>query len=60
MSNMTSIVTRGYVDDKNGFSGPFSWWRNNLDWRFWTVQGYQPFCQSGRAVTDDFGNLVVV
>lgn len=60
MSNMTSIVTRGYVQDGCGFSGPFSWWRNTLDRRFWSVQGYQPFCQSGLAVIDDFGTLVAV
>jgi hypothetical protein len=57
---MKSIITHGYVEDRHGFSGPFSWWRNTLDWRFWSVCGHGPFCQSGCAVTDDFGNLVAV
>ena len=57
---MKSIITHGYVGDMHGFSGPFSWWRNTLDWRFRSVCGLGEFCESGRAVTDDYGTLVKV
>ena len=49
-----------YTQAAHGFSGAFSWWRKSDDWRFWCVQGYRDFCESGLAVTDDFGNLVRV
>ena len=46
----------------------WSWWRNTLDRRFWTVSGaavgaarmgFMP-TMSTRAVVDDFGSLVAV
>ena len=49
-----------YVNHDHGYSGAFSWWRSNMDYRFWLVCGYGEFCESGRAVTDDFGTLVKV
>lgn len=50
----------GFVDHEHGYSGAFSWWRSTVDTRFWYVCGYGEFCESGRAVTDDFGTLVKV
>ena len=50
----------GYTQAAHGFSGAFSWWRKSDDARFWFVCGHRDFCQSGLAVTDDFGNLVRV
>ena len=51
---------RCFTESDGGFTGAFSWWRKSDDWRFWYVSGYGQFCQSGLAVTDDFGNLVRV
>jgi hypothetical protein len=59
MSNYTHTRT-GYVEDWNGYSGSFSWWRSNKDWRFWSICAHTNFGKDGRAVTDDFGNLVEV
>lgn len=50
----------GYTQAAHGFSGAFSWWRKSDDARFWWVQGHGQFCESGLAVTDDFGDLVRV
>lgn len=52
--------TSGYVTHDSGYCGGFSWWRNNLDYRFWTICGHGSFCKDGMAITDDFGSLVEV
>lgn len=57
---MTQTKHIGYVEDAHGYSGAFSWWRSDMDSRFWFVAGHGPFCKTGQAVTDDFGNLVEV
>ena len=49
-----------YTEAERGFSGAFSWWTNKDKPGSWFVCGYGPFCQSGFAVVDDFGNLVQV
>ena len=60
MINYIFTTRTGYTQAAHGFSGAFSWWRRSDDWRFWWVQGHRDFCESGLAVTDDFGNLVRV
>lgn len=57
---MTQTKHIGYVDNAHGYSGAFSWWRSDMDSRFWFVAGHGPFCKTGLAVTDDFGTLVEV
>lgn len=52
--------TTAYSTANAGYSGAFSWWRNTFDYRLWSVQGHGEFCQTGPAITDDFGNLVQV
>ena len=49
-----------YTQTDGGYSGSFSWWRNTSRPWLWSVQAHRDFCQSGLAVTDDFGNLVRV
>ena len=49
-----------YTTPNAGYTGSHSWWRNTITPRFWSVQGHGQFCESGLAVTDDFGNLVRV
>jgi hypothetical protein len=58
--NTMLMKTAGYTDDCNGYNGSFSWWRNKLDARFWSVCAHTAFGRGGLAVTDDFGNLVKV
>ena len=53
-------MKKGSITDTSGFSGDFSWWRNNNDYRIWTICGLGPFTRNGRAVVDDFGTLVEV
>ena len=59
---MTPTTTHGYVEDDHGYTMTFSWWRNNLDRRIYSVVNHTGF-GSGKvmtAVSDDFGNLVEV
>ncbi len=54
-------MKKGYVEDAQGFSGAFSWWRAAHEpWGKWWVCGHSQFTKDGRAVTDDFGTLVEV
>lgn len=54
-------MKKGYVEDAQGFSGAFSWWRAAHEpWGEWWVCGHSQFTKDGRAVTDDFGTLVEV
>lgn len=58
---MNFFLTKlGYSENIQGFSSVFSWWRNHSDYRFWSVCGHTAFSKDGRAVTDDYGDLVEV
>jgi hypothetical protein len=58
--NLRTFKTTGYTEDCNGYSVMFSWWRNTIDARFWSICSHTEFGRDCRAVTDDFGNLVKV
>lgn len=59
---MITLTTHGYLDSDDGYTFAFSWWRNNLDRRIYSVVNHTGF-GSGMvmtAVVDDFGNLAKV
>ena len=58
----TILTTHGYLDDCNGYSGAYSWWRNTVDRRFHSVIDCTGFNTASAmlAVTDDYGNLIKV
>lgn len=57
----TAIKRFNYFDDKTGgVFWPFLFWINNTDRRYWSVIGCGSFVRDGKAVVDNFGNLVEV
>lgn len=57
---MTPLTTHGYLDGDHGYTFAFSWWRNSLDRRIYSVVDHTGFGYQCTAVIDDFGNLVKV
>lgn len=53
-------MKKGYINDANGYTGTFSFWRYHADRRYWCICGHGPFTKDGWAVMDDFGTLVEV
>ncbi len=60
MSDTFIYYRSGWSDSVSGNSKSFAWWRNHFDFSKWSVCCFDNFCHSGKAVTDDFGNLVEV
>jgi len=60
---VTGVTVDTDQEDGRSFGGYASWWRHTRDRRFFTYVTKDPWTMGhevGRAVVDDFGNLVKV